>query len=61
MRIASANARLSHLADSYWERTREDGTIIDNQSATADRSITVTVRAGELFTSRDCWKWASPK
>ncbi|MFF1595462.1 hypothetical protein ACFVY0_46705 [Streptomyces sp. NPDC058286] len=49
------------LADCYWERTRKDGTIIDNQFATAARSITVTVRAGELFTSRDCGTWASPQ
>jgi hypothetical protein len=46
---------------SYWERTRKDGTIIDNQFATAARSITTTVQAGQLFTSRDCGTWASKK
>lgn len=42
------------LADCYWEQTRKDGTIIDNQFATAARPITATVQAGQLFTSRDC-------
>ncbi|MFE7015750.1 hypothetical protein ACFVAQ_35530 [Streptomyces sp. NPDC057651] len=46
------------LEDCYWERTTKAGTIIDNQYARAARSITVTVRAGELFTSQDCGTWA---
>ncbi|MFD8516580.1 hypothetical protein ACFV27_37250 [Streptomyces antimycoticus] len=46
------------LEDCYWERTKRDGTVIDNQFATAAKEIRVTVRAGELFTSRDCGTWA---
>lgn len=45
------------LSGCYWERTSQSGSIIDNQFATAARRITVTVRAGELFTSRDCGIW----
>ncbi len=46
------------LEGCYWERTRKDGTVIDNQFATAAKEIRVTVRAGELFTSRDCGTWS---
>ena len=46
------------LADCYWERARKDGTIIENRFATAAKEITVTVRAGELFTSRECGTWS---
>lgn len=46
------------LEDCYWERARKDGTILDNQFATAAKEIRVTVRAGELFTSRDCGTWS---
>lgn len=41
----------------YWERSSQSGDIIANQLATAARQITVTVRVGELFTSRDCGTW----
>jgi hypothetical protein len=46
------------LADCYWERSRKDGTIVENRFATAARTVTVTVRAGELFTSRGCGTWS---
>lgn len=46
------------LEDCYWERARKDGTVIDNQFATAAKEIRVTVRAGELFTSRECGTWS---
>jgi hypothetical protein len=46
------------LADCYWERTTKGGDILANHFATAAKSITVTVNAGELFTSRDCGTWA---
>lgn len=46
------------LEDCYWERAKKDGTVIDNQFATAAKEIRVTVRAGELFTSRDCGTWS---
>ncbi|MGS2592138.1 hypothetical protein [Streptomyces hebeiensis] len=49
------------LADCYWERTSEDGQIIDNQFATQARRITVTVRAGELFKSEQCGTWKPVK
>jgi hypothetical protein len=45
------------LEDCYWERTTKGGDIIDNQFATAARSITVTVKSGESFTARDCGTW----
>ncbi|MER8003036.1 hypothetical protein [Streptomyces sp. NPDC095613] len=45
------------LSDCYWERTAEDGQIIDNQFATQARRITVTVRDGELFKSEQCGAW----
>jgi hypothetical protein len=35
--------------DCYWERTSQSGDIIDNQFVTQARTLTVTVRAGELF------------
>lgn len=46
------------VEDCYWERARKDGTVLDNQFATAAKEIRVTVRAGELFTSRDCGTWS---
>jgi hypothetical protein len=49
------------LADCYWERTSKGGSIIDNQYAKAARSISVTVRSGELFTSQDCGTWSLVK
>ncbi|MFE3449608.1 hypothetical protein ACFXJ8_11800 [Nonomuraea sp. NPDC059194] len=46
------------VTDCYWERSAGNGRIIDNQLVTnAPRGITVTVRAGEGFTSRDCGPW----
>ncbi|WP_267245247.1 hypothetical protein [Streptomyces sp. PR69] len=49
------------LEDCCWERTRQDGTIIDNQFASQARKITVTVRAGELFKSDGCGTWSLVK
>ncbi|WP_158712423.1 hypothetical protein [Streptomyces sp. NRRL F-5135] len=49
------------LADCYWERTSEDGQIIDNQFATQARRITVTVQTGELFKSEQCGTWKPVK
>lgn len=49
------------LADCYWERTSQSGEIIANQLATQAREITVTVRAGELFTSQSCGTWKPVK
>ncbi|MFJ5294561.1 hypothetical protein [Streptomyces sp. NPDC088348] len=45
------------LTGCYWERTSQGGSIIANQMATAASRITVTVRAGELFTVRECGTW----
>jgi hypothetical protein len=44
---------VGRFEDCYWERTSEDGDIIDNQFVTQARTLTVTLRAGELF-SNDC-------
>lgn len=49
------------LEGCYWERTTKAGGIVDNQFATAAREIKVTVRAGELFTSRKCGTWTLVK
>lgn len=49
------------LADCYWERTSQGGDILDNGFATAARRVMVTVRAGELFTVRDCGTWKPAK
>ncbi|MEU4332315.1 hypothetical protein [Nonomuraea dietziae] len=49
---------LRPVTDCYWERSASNGRIIDNQLVTnAPRGLTVTVRAGEGFTSRDCGPW----
>ncbi|MFD5635596.1 hypothetical protein ACFWJM_15855 [Streptomyces sp. NPDC127077] len=53
----SEGGPLGAIADCYWERTTGSGDIIDNNLVTAARAITVTVRAGELFTSQDCGVW----
>lgn len=46
------------LGGCYWERTSADGTIIDNNYATAASRITVTIRASDdSFTSQDCGTW----
>lgn len=46
------------LSGCYWERTKADGTIIDNNFATAAIRITVTIRPGDdLFTSQNCGVW----
>ncbi|MFF7764307.1 hypothetical protein [Streptomyces griseorubiginosus] len=45
------------LSDCYWERTSQSGDIIANNFATQARSITVTLRAGELFHSEGCGVW----
>jgi hypothetical protein len=50
-----------NLENCYWERAREDGTILDNHFATAAKELRVTVNPGELFTSRDCGTWALVK
>lgn len=44
---------VSNVSDCYWERTRADGTIVDNQFVTQATGLTVTLRAGELF-KNDC-------
>ncbi|MEU2981473.1 hypothetical protein ABZ678_32195 [Streptomyces hirsutus] len=48
---------LGDITDCYWERTTGSGEIVDNNFATVARSITVTVRRGELFTTSDCGVW----
>lgn len=46
------------LSGCYWERTRANGDIIDNNYATAATRITVTIRSSDdLFTSTDCGTW----
>ncbi|WNI19187.1 hypothetical protein [Actinacidiphila sp. ITFR-21] len=46
------------LEGCYWERTKADGTIIDNNFATAATRITVTILpSDDLFTSQDCGTW----
>lgn len=42
----------------YWERTKANGDIIDNNFATHASRITVTIRASDdSFTSQDCGTW----
>ncbi|QFZ23162.1 hypothetical protein [Saccharothrix syringae] len=44
--------------DCYWERTRDDGEIIDNNFATHAKSITVTISPTDgSFTSERCGSW----
>lgn len=44
--------------DCYWERTRPDGEIIDNNFATHAQSITVTVAPPDgSFTTQRCGTW----
>ena len=43
--------------DCYWERSTAGGDIIENRFVTAAKKLTVRVRVGELFTSRDCGTW----
>jgi hypothetical protein len=44
--------------DCYWERTRPDGEIIENNFATHAQQITVTIRSTDgSFTSQRCGKW----
>jgi hypothetical protein len=51
--------RTTHSVDDcYWERTRPDGQIIQNNSATHAKSITVTIKANDgSFTSQRCGTW----
>lgn len=42
-----------HFSDCYWERTGADGQIIENRAVTQATRMSVTLRAGELFTN-DC-------
>ncbi|MFG2359393.1 hypothetical protein [Streptomyces sp. NPDC048521] len=49
------------LPDCYWERSTEGGDIIENRFVTAAKRLTVTVRVGELFTSRECGTWSLVK
>ncbi|NUP47256.1 MAG: hypothetical protein HOW97_08070 [Catenulispora sp.] len=49
---------IGDLSNCYWERTRADGTIIDNQYATAASRITMTIKASDdTFTTRGCGTW----
>ncbi|WP_326594241.1 hypothetical protein [Streptomyces brevispora] len=57
----SEGGPLGDIMDCYWERTTGSGDIIDNNFVTVARSITVTVRAGELFTSENCGVWKPVK
>lgn len=44
--------------DCYWERTRDDGEIIDNNFATHAKLITVTIGPADgSFTSERCGSW----
>jgi hypothetical protein len=46
------------LEDCYWERTKANGDIIDNNFATAATKITVTILpSDDLFTSENCDTW----
>ncbi|MET9222363.1 hypothetical protein ABZX65_26865 [Streptomyces sp. NPDC003300] len=46
------------LEGCYWERTRANGDIIDNNFATAATKITVTILpSDDLFTSQECGTW----
>ena len=49
---------LFSVDDCYWERTRPDGEIIDNNFATHAQSITVTIAPTDgSFTTQRCGKW----
>jgi hypothetical protein len=46
------------LSGCYWERTKANGDIIDNNFATHASKITVTIRASDdSFTSQGCGTW----
>ncbi|MFI6416119.1 hypothetical protein ACIBG6_01580 [Streptomyces sp. NPDC050842] len=50
------------MSQCYWERTREDGEIIDNRFATSARKITVTIAPSDgQFTSENCGTWKPVK
>ncbi|MFJ3248411.1 hypothetical protein [Streptomyces sp. NPDC086782] len=53
----SEGGPLGNIADCYWERTTGSGDIVDNNFVTVARSITVTVKTGELFTTENCGVW----
>ncbi|MFJ3699507.1 hypothetical protein ACIPW9_36185 [Streptomyces sp. NPDC090052] len=55
--VAGTYRTQGDLKGCYWERTSQGGSIIANQMATAASQVTVTVRAGELFTVRECGTW----
>lgn len=46
------------VVDCYWERSTSAGRIVDNQLVSnAPQGVTVSLRSGEGFTSRDCGPW----
>ncbi|MEV4291553.1 hypothetical protein AB0K40_39115 [Nonomuraea bangladeshensis] len=46
------------ITDCYWERSTPGGSIIANNFiSNAPAGVTVTVRSGEGFTSRNCGNW----
>ncbi|MFH9958947.1 hypothetical protein ACH4OX_32690 [Streptomyces roseolus] len=50
------------MKDCYWERTREDGEIIDNSFVTSARKITVTISSSDgQFTTERCATWKPVK
>ena len=49
------------LANCYWERTYPSGAIIANSYSTQASTISVTVRAGELFHAEGCGTWKPAK
>ncbi|UXY24956.1 hypothetical protein N8I84_41715 (plasmid) [Streptomyces cynarae] len=40
---------IGHFSECYWERTSRSGDIIENKFVTQATTLTVTLRAGELF------------
>ena len=46
------------VSDCYWERNDGTGDILDNNFVTsAHKGVTVTLNAGEGFTSNGCGLW----
>jgi hypothetical protein len=50
--------RVEDTGTCYWERTRADGSVLDNSFVTAAQRIDVQVRSSDgFFNSRECGTW----
>jgi hypothetical protein len=51
-------ATVDRVTDCYWERTSSNGTILDNNFASAAKQISVTIKPSDgSFKSQNCGPW----